>query len=67
MATAQIVEDRGTLSVHGRRLYRVRPATDHGEETSVELPEEEVVEEVRRLADDKFKQRHSEALIRHGE
>jgi len=40
--TAQVVEDRGLLGVHGRRLYRVRPMPSRGESFDFELPEEEL-------------------------
>jgi len=40
--TAQIVEDRGTLGVHGRRLYRVRPVPSRDESLDFEIPEEEL-------------------------
>jgi hypothetical protein len=40
--TAQVVEDRGLLGVHGRRLYRVRPMPSRGESFDFELAEEEL-------------------------
>jgi ArsR family transcriptional regulator, zinc-responsive transcriptional repressor len=38
--TAEIVEDRGQLGIHGRRLYRVRPGED--DSTSFEIPEDDL-------------------------
>jgi hypothetical protein len=40
--TAQVVEDRGLLGVHGRRLYRVRPMPSRGDSFDFELAEEEL-------------------------
>jgi len=37
---AQVVEDRGPIGVHGRRLYRVRIELAQGESTTLEVPEE---------------------------
>jgi hypothetical protein len=38
--SAQIIEDRGLLGVHGRRLYRVRLGIDQEDPTTFEMPEE---------------------------
>jgi hypothetical protein len=40
--TGVIVEDRGPLGVHGRRLYQVDLPMDPSEPMSVELPEDEM-------------------------
>ena len=40
--TAQVVEDRGTLGVQGRRLYRVRPMPSREDLNDFELAEEEL-------------------------
>jgi hypothetical protein len=40
--TAQIVEDRGALGVHGRRLFRVRPKPSRDESLDFEIAEEEL-------------------------
>ena len=37
---AQIVEDRGLLGMHGRRLYRVRLDLEQGQWSTFEVPEE---------------------------
>jgi len=39
---AKVVEDRGPLGVHRRRLYRVRLDVDRDESTTFEIPEEEL-------------------------
>ena len=41
-AQAQIIEDRGTLGINGRRIYRVRLDLEDGESTSFELLEEDL-------------------------
>ncbi len=43
-AVAQIIEDRGRLGVHGCRIYRVRLDQDHGEPTTFEVREEDLIE-----------------------
>jgi hypothetical protein len=40
--TVQIVEDRGTLGVGGRRLYSIRRYRDGEEPSVIEIPEEEL-------------------------
>jgi len=40
--SAKIVEDRGRLGVHGRRLYRVQLDPELGEESAFEMPEDEL-------------------------
>jgi hypothetical protein len=39
---AQVIEDRGTLGIDGRRIYRVRLDLEDGESTSFELLEEDL-------------------------
>jgi hypothetical protein len=38
----EIVEDRGPLGVYGRRLYRVRIKRPDEDETTFEIPEEDI-------------------------
>jgi hypothetical protein len=41
-ANGKVVEDRGCLGVRGRRLYRIRFHINPGEESYIEMPEEEL-------------------------
>jgi hypothetical protein len=41
-ATGKVVEDRGCLGVGGRRLYGIRFHINPGEESYIEMPEEEL-------------------------
>ena len=40
--TGEVIEDRGTIGVGGRRLFSVRFPFDEGIDTIIELPEEEL-------------------------
>ena len=40
--TGQIVEDRGCLGVGGRRLYGIKFEINPGEQSYIEMPEEEL-------------------------
>ncbi|MFI5456787.1 MAG: hypothetical protein ACHRXM_15175 [Isosphaerales bacterium] len=40
--SAKVVEDRGRLGVHGRRLYRVQLDQELGDASSFEMPENEL-------------------------
>ena len=44
-ATGQVVEDRGCLGIGGRRLYGIKFDINPGEETYIEVPEEELTPE----------------------
>ncbi len=40
--SAKVIEDRGRLGVHGRRLYRVQLDPELGAESAFEMPEDEL-------------------------